>query len=99
MGNAVKIILIFICNIALTIYAGCALSVVWGWFVCDKFGVEPLAIPDAIGLLIVVGFLTHQLQSPDKEKTQGELAYDMLIASFSKSTMALVAGFVVLQFI
>lgn len=37
---------------------GWALSVLWGWFVVKQFGLPPIGIPLAIGLSLIVSYLT-----------------------------------------
>lgn len=39
------------------IYNAWALSLLWKWFVAEPFGVKQLSIPNAIGLISVVGML------------------------------------------
>lgn len=40
---------------------GWALILLWGWFIVPTFELDPLAIPQAIGLALIAGFLTHQV--------------------------------------
>lgn len=38
---------------------GYVLCVLWGWFIVDTFGLPALTIPQAIGLVLIIIFLTH----------------------------------------
>jgi hypothetical protein len=51
-----------------SIWRGFVLSILWGWFMVPLFGLPALNIPFAIGIALVVGFLTHQ-SSNENEKT------------------------------
>ncbi len=48
------------------ILRGFALQVLWGWFVVEWFGLKALSIPEALGLSLVVGFLTLQYQKDER---------------------------------
>lgn len=52
---------------------GFVLSKLWSWFVVTTFGMEPLTIVQALGVSIVIGFLTSKpVQDDDKNKTTTE---------------------------
>jgi hypothetical protein len=77
----------------LTVYSyfvnGFVLSKLWSWFIVTTFGLDPLNIVQAIGLTIVVGFLTVRTNwNTDKDKTTAE--------KISQFVIALVAPFVTL---
>ena len=38
---------------------GLVLKKLWGWFVVANFGLKPLSIPSAIGIALIVSFLTY----------------------------------------
>ncbi len=50
------------------IFGGYALSILWGWFIVPTFGAPTLNIAPAVGIALVVNFLTHP--SPDKSKEE-----------------------------
>lgn len=39
---------------------GLCLKVLWGWFIVEVFGADPLSIPNALGVALVVRFMTHE---------------------------------------
>lgn len=49
------------------IFNGYALSVLWGWFIVPTFGLPALAVAPAIGVALVVSYLTHQELKPNKK--------------------------------
>src|SRR5688572_29285692 len=55
---------------------GLALSVMWGWFIVPTFSLPQITIVQAIGIGMVVGFLTHQDIDcePKKEDTNEKLS-------------------------
>lgn len=44
--------------VALSVYHGWALSILWGWFVVPAFGMAPLNIPTAIGLSSIGAYIS-----------------------------------------
>lgn len=47
---------------------GLVLSVLWGWFVVPVFNAPHLSIASAIGLSLVVSYLTHRTGTASGEK-------------------------------
>ena len=43
-----------------SMWKGYVLTVLWAWFVVPTFGLPALAVAPAIGLSLLVSFLTHQ---------------------------------------
>lgn len=81
--------------IPLAIWNGYALMVLWGWFVVPLFDLPPLTIAQAIGLSVLVGFLTHQrIESKEDEKPVEDTISAVLFASV-KPAMALLIGWIV----
>jgi hypothetical protein len=83
---------------------GWALSLLWDWFVVSTFDVPSLSIPIAIGLSIVVGYLTASapdLDKASKPKSDWEQVASLfmgLLYSFFHPLFALGIGWIVLQF-
>lgn len=59
------------------IWNGFVLSVLWGWFMVPTFSLPHLGVAPAIGVALVIGYLTHQRKS-DKEEWGDALAYAAL---------------------
>lgn len=82
-----------------SIWRGYVLTVLWEWFVVPTFGLHPLAIAPAIGLSLVVSYLTHQ---SDAAKTpDGDFADRMARAcayAFLLPLVVLGIGWVVQKF-
>ena len=83
------IVVLVVLEVLLT---GFAFSVLWGWFVVP-LGVAALGVAHAIGLGMVVRFLTHQ----DTASNEGDFS-TKITAAFLRPILALVFGYIVLQF-
>ena len=78
------------------IWSGYVLTILWGWFVVSTFGMPALQLAPAIGLAVVVGYLTHQyIPKMPKEGS----SFDQMAHSFGhmalKPAMALLVGWIV----
>lgn len=76
------------------IWRGYALTVLWGWFVVNTFGAQPLGIPLAIGLSMLVSFLTHPPQKPN----DSDSAFIISLAIFGPA-LVLFMGWIVQKFL
>ena len=79
-----------------SIFNGYALSVLWGWFVVPTFGAPALDVVPAIGIALVVGYMTHQM----REKKKDEQSFKQMIAhgtayAVLKPSFALFTGWIV----
>lgn len=52
------------------VFSGYALSVLWGWFIVPVFELPELSVVPAIGIIIVVGYLTKQYDINEKDKNE-----------------------------
>lgn len=80
-----------------SIFGGYALSVLWGWFVVPTFGAPTLGIVPAIGIAIVVGYLTHQMNECKKEEDDdlGAKITKLVVITLGKPAFALFFGWIV----
>jgi hypothetical protein len=82
-----------------SIWSGYVLTILWTWFIVPTFGVPALTLAPAIGLSIVVSYLTHQYAPKTTEKHESEwhstlhLSFHILL----KPTLALLMGWMVKQ--
>lgn len=79
------------------VFNGFVLKVLWGWFIAPKFQLPTLSLASAIGLGIVVGFLTSHSYPEEKElgdRISRIVAHNLIIPTF-----ALLAGWVTHFFI
>lgn len=78
-------------------YVLSVLSVLWGWFMVTQFGLPVLSIPGAIGVAIVIGYLTKQYSySKDAGSTESTVA--VLFYSVFNPAFALFVGWIVKSF-
>lgn len=80
---------------ASSILNGWVLSILWGWFLVPIFGLPPLSIPQAIGVYLVVGFLTKQMDTTKDEYLDRS---KMIVATFLWPAVAWVIGAIVKGF-
>jgi hypothetical protein len=76
---------------------GWALSLLWAWFIIPTFELPKLSIPAAIGLSMVVAYLTYQVRNnkdEEKEKYWESLVRGGLTTT-TKALFALLFGAVV----
>lgn len=82
-----------------SIFNGYALSVLWGWFVVPVFHLPELSIVPAIGIAMVVSYLTYQENNCEKEKEErgsfGEVIMLGTMAAIIKPLFALFFGWIV----
>ena len=87
--------------LAAVILNGWALSVMWGWFIIPVFNAPPLDIAPAIGLAMVVSFLTARRKTESRtkgEKGKWENLLTELAIAVLYPLMALAFGYVVQLF-
>lgn len=78
---------------------GYVLSVLWTWFMVPVFDVPELTVPMAIGLGLIVSFLTHQDQPPRQERADPTMTlFVATVTLFAKAGTVLLMGWIVHQF-
>lgn len=70
------------------------LTVLWRWFVMPQFGLAPLGVNSAIGISLVVEYLTHQVGVKD----DGYEAVERVVAQAVMPLMALGIAWIVVLF-
>lgn len=79
------------------IWNGFVLTKLWLWFAVPMFGVAPLTIPAAIGIAMMVSYLTHQYQQENKEEDGIERMIKQTLLMIFKPAVALLFGWIVSQ--
>ncbi|MBI5742648.1 MAG: hypothetical protein HZA25_02320 [Candidatus Niyogibacteria bacterium] len=94
LGGFVSFVFLMIVN---SIFNGYALSVLWGWFVVPTFNIPQLSVAAAIGIAIVVRYLTHQIPENGKgdEKSLGEQTARIAMVVIFRPSFALLVGYIV----
>ena len=82
--------------IGCNIFSGFVLSILWGWFAVPAFGLPALTIPLAMGIMLVVSYMTKQadFNNQDREDYQKRVNVVMIV----KPLAALVVGYVIKSF-
>jgi len=57
------------------IWGGYVLTCLWGWFVVPTFALPPLTLAQAIGVSLIVGYLTNQY-TPKQYKQENDIKLD-----------------------
>lgn len=82
-----------------SIFNGYALKVLWGWFIVPIFHLPQLSIPSAIGIALVVGYLTKQTNDcEEKERSGGEKFSRAVLEAILRPSLALLVGWIVQKF-
>ena len=71
------------------ILQGFVLVKLWGWFVVPQFGLAALSIPVALGLTLIISYLTSHYHGEDRRETSEKFG-----AAISKPLFALFIGWV-----
>lgn len=97
--NNMKIVGYIISFVALIVFgvlwSGYALSILWGWFVVPTFHLPALSIPAAIGISMIVSYMTHQRPPEDKDVSSTEKLVKAGIQLTLKPAFALGFGWIV----
>jgi hypothetical protein len=78
-------------------FSGYVLSMLWGWFVVPTFGAPKLGMVPAIGIVLVVSYLTHQnnLSKSDEGPGVGKEFARSVTNSIGISATALLLGWII----
>lgn len=82
-----------------SIWRGYVLSVIWRWFMVAAFGVPQLGIATAIGLSLIVSFLTDKVDRHTNEKSWGELLAEGFASTLLSPLLTLGIAWVVHLFV
>jgi hypothetical protein len=83
-----------------TIWRGYILSILWAWFIVVGFGLPAMSIPLAIGVSMIVSFLTYQHSKEDvPQKDIVDTWVKIFINSFIYPTILLGVGYIVKGFL
>jgi hypothetical protein len=95
--------LIFIITAVVSVIAillkGWVLQALWGWFIVDPFNAPALSLRTAIGVVLVVSYLTHQDIPVDQEDKRGtwENFFIQVLKLLSTPILTYVMGYVIVH--
>lgn len=95
LGAIVGVLFLSAINIVLS---GYVISVLWLWFVVSTFNIAALSVAQAIGLALVVSYLTHQNQEENTEGSPSEKLIKHFLTSVFRAVFALGIGWIVTLF-
>jgi len=78
------------------ILRGWVLTILWGWFVVPTFDMPQLTLAPAIGIALVVSYLTHQISSGKKDdRAASDQIGKMIVHAIVGPLFTLLFGWVV----
>jgi hypothetical protein len=94
-----RIIGFIVLMVIAAILNGWGLSVLWGWFFVPTLGLPQLGVVQAIGIAMVVGYLTYQhIDTQPKDGEAMEKLVNAGITSVIRPVFAVAFGWVVHSF-
>lgn len=78
-----------------SIWSGYALSILWGWFIVSAFHLPVLSIPEAIGVAMIVNYMTYHGTPTDKEKSFADQIIGGVAMGIARPALALFSGWIV----
>ena len=98
---SVVVVLAFVFGIVAVswLLRGYVLSILWRWFMVPTLGLPALSIPQAIGIALVVGMLTHQSHHyPENKDEKTSTKVVRSLGPFVAPFATLLVGWIVHQF-
>jgi len=94
--KAIGVMVVTVTSLLLsTVLRGFVLVVLWSWFVVAHFHIAPLTIPVALGISLIVSFLTAHVDLDDKPTGQAKSRlYKAISASLVVPIFTLALGWV-----
>ena len=79
---------------------GWVLSILWEWFIAPVFNLPSLSLPLAIGLALVISYLTYQnIDCKPKESDDGDAVIKLVMVMVLRPLLVLFFGWVIHLFI
>ena len=91
-------IIILLMTPLLAIINGWTLHLLWDWFVVESIGLPPIAITHAIGIGLIVRYLTHQQLHDDSDISTKKQLAKAVIDAFMHPLFVLFIGYIVTWF-
>lgn len=96
LGKFALAILNLAYSIGCFILSGYVLSILWAWFITSTFGLPALTIPVAMGIMVVVSYLTKQADFNNQDREDYMKRVNIL--AIVKALGALAVGYVIKMF-
>ena len=78
-----------------SVWSGYALSILWGWFIVSAFHAPALSIPAAIGVSMIVSYMTYHGTPTDKDKSFTDKMIEGIAMGIARPALTLFAGWTV----
>ena len=90
--------------VTLTVFSalvnGWVLTMLWVWFITPIFSIRPLTIAEAIGIGLIISYLTYHSTKPNKSDSTdtAEIVINAVLQAIIPALTTLIFGWVVVQF-
>ena len=82
-----------------TLMGGWAISNLWEWFIVPTFHLQPLSVVQAIGLSMVVSYMSHTyVDTPEREESAAAKIGRVIGMAIFRPVFAVGFGWVIHQF-
>lgn len=79
-------------------WSGFVLSFLWGWFFVPAFGVPAISVPSAIGIVLIMHYMTNKYQNKSNDEiTKWEHVAEKIGIEVMKPAVTLLIGLIVKQ--
>lgn len=73
----VKVVGIVALSAVAILVRGLVISQLWSWFVTIHFGLAPISIPEALGISLMLGFVTSAVDTSKSEGFASKLGFSI----------------------
>ena len=96
MNILAKILGFLVIMIVATLWSAYVLTKLWGWFVIPTFELPELSVAAAVGLALIVSYLTYQHRHEESTgDSYAEVLMSAIFAAFMRPLFALILGAIV----
>ena len=99
MENIGKFVVFLVGVIISSIITGFVFSKLWLWFIVPIFSVDPLRVVEAIGIMVLIGYVRTRFDSKAKEDDFWEKFTSLIIFSVFLGGFTLFWGWVITLFL
>ncbi len=99
MKNFGKFTTLILSLIISPIIRGFVLVKLWGWFIVTTFSISAINMPEAIGMMMIIGYIIIKPEKTTKDSDFWDDFFLRLVFIIITSLFALLSGYTVSQFI
>ncbi|MCX6736054.1 MAG: hypothetical protein NTZ13_03135 [Candidatus Parcubacteria bacterium] len=88
------IVVVIVTTVVSGVINGFVLLTLWGWLIVPVFHLAPITLVPAIGICLIVSYLTHQYIPDNSDKSFRDLIIESFARPLGEATAVLLIGFV-----